>query len=473
MTTVDTLARLERLPKTKVQRRVLTQGGLGYLFDAMDAGMVAFILPVVTALWALSSGETGVLGSALYIGYMAGALLAGLLGDRWGRRRIMMYALAVYTLATLVAAFSPNWEFLFLFRVLAGFGTGAESAIIAPYVAEFFSARYRGRYLSLLSAFFTYGFILAAMIGYFVVPMYAEGWRIVQVITALPILLLLWWRRTLHESPRFLIARGRHDEAEQVVQALEDEVRAVTGKELPAVDSAVKSAPVSAPRLNFFRTMAALWGGGNARTTAMSWVLWVTTNYCYYGFLTFIPTLLVNEGFTLKSSFAYSIFIYVMQLPGVYSLSLLTERMERKTALCLYSAGAIAAAAWLGQADEQWAMVAGAGLLSMFMKGVFALLYVYTPEIYPSAIRATGMGAASAVGRIGSIAAPLVIGFSYPVIGFGGVFFVTAAILAVGVLAVMVQGQSTNGRTLEEINEAPGEPPDGHRPDESYEESNR
>ena len=453
---MELLERLERLPKTKVQRKILTQGGLGYLFDAMDTGSVAFILPVVTGLWALTSGQTGVLGSALYIGYMAGALSAGVLGDRIGRRRIMMYALAIYAGASLVAALSPNWEFLFGSRVVAGFGTGAESAIIAPYVAEFFAARYRGRYLGLGSAFFTDGFILAALIGYFLVPAFADGWRAIQVVTAVPILILLWWRRALHESPRFLVSRGRYAEAEEVVERLEADVHAATGRELPPVEAG--SIPDSTPaKTSFLQTIKMLWSRKTAKTTALTWILWVTTNYCYYGFLTFIPTLLVNQGFTLTRSFAYSIFIYVMQLPGVFGLSYLADKMERKTSLSLFSAAAILAAGGLAIAGGPVTILIAAGCLSMFMKGVFATLYIYTPEIYPSAIRASGMGAASAVGRLGSIAAPIVIGFSYPVIGFAGVFIITAAVLLVGVLSVQLQGRSTTCRTLEDISEGHGD----------------
>src|SRR5918911_2395362 len=113
---MEILQRLERLPLTRVQIGLLFAGGLGYTFDAMDGAVIAFILPVVTALWGLSSGQTGLLGSSLLIGYLFGAFLAGTLGDLIGRKRIMMYALAVYSIASLIAAVSPNWEFLFAFR---------------------------------------------------------------------------------------------------------------------------------------------------------------------------------------------------------------------------------------------------------------------------------------------------------------------------------------------------------------------
>ena len=141
-------------------------------------------------------------------------MLAGTLGDLIGRRRIMLYALGIYCLASLVAAASPSWEFLFAMRVLAGVGTGAESAIIAPFLAEFIPSKYRGLFVGSLAGFFSFGFVAAALLGRFLVPASPDGWRLVQVVTALPIVLLLWWRRFIPESPRWLLEHGRPPEAE-------------------------------------------------------------------------------------------------------------------------------------------------------------------------------------------------------------------------------------------------------------------
>src|SRR3979411_3131214 len=133
----NTLKRMERLPFSGFHWRLLWMGGLGYTFDAMDGAVIAFILPPVKSPWGLTNQQTGFLGSSILIGYLFGAFFAGTLGDLIGRRTVMMYALAIYCLATLIAAFAPNWQFLFWWRVVAGFGVGAESAIIAPFLAEF------------------------------------------------------------------------------------------------------------------------------------------------------------------------------------------------------------------------------------------------------------------------------------------------------------------------------------------------
>jgi MFS transporter, putative metabolite:H+ symporter len=445
------LRRLERLPLSRVQIGLLFAGGLGYTFDAMDAAVIAFILPVVTALWSLSSAETGLLGSAVLIGYLFGAFLAGTMGDLIGRKRIMLYALAIYCIATLIAAASPTWEFLFVMRVLAGFGTGAESAIIAPFLSEFIPSKMRGVLVGSLAGFFSFGYVGAALLGRLVVPASDNGWRVVQVLTALPILMLLWWRRSIPESPRWLIERGRQAEAEEVVASLEHRVQRSIRGELPPPESVPMPELPERERGSFGRNLAALWTPTMARTTSMVWILWFAVTFAYYGFFTWIPSLLVKLGFNVTQSFDYSLFIYLAQIPGYYTAAFLSEKIDRKRTITLYLIGGAISAFLLANARDGTSITAAGVCLSFFMNGTYAGLYSYTPEVYPTAFRATGMGVASAVGRVGGIAAPLIIGFTFNAIGFGGVFGMTTAVLAAAALATLIVGLSTAGKTLEQI----------------------
>ena len=137
---------------TWVQGRLLLMGGLGYTFDAANNAALGFILPPVSRVFSLSDQLTGLMASSVMIGYLFGAFVAGTLGDLIGRKRVLMSALGIYCVATLFAAFAPNWQLLFCFRAVAGCGTGADAAIVAAYLSEFVQSRYRGRYLgSLLS----------------------------------------------------------------------------------------------------------------------------------------------------------------------------------------------------------------------------------------------------------------------------------------------------------------------------------
>ncbi|MDR3671157.1 MAG: MFS transporter [Holophaga sp.] len=445
-----TLKRLERLPFSRPQVRLLFLGGLGYAFDGMDGSMIAFLLVPVMRLWGLSNSQVGALGSSVMAGYLVGAFTAGALGDLIGRRKVMMFALFVYTFASLLAAFSPNWRFLFWTRMVAGLGVGAESAIIAPYLCEFVPSRYRGRFIGSLSGFLSFGYVFAALIGYAIVPAHAQGWRIAQVISFLPILMLLWWRRSLPESPRWLIQRGRSQEAEQVVAHLES-FYTRHGETLPPYED-VLIPPMGARRAgNLFQNLAALWHRDMARNTFMLWTLWITITFCVFGFFTWIPTLLVKQGMTITKSFGFSLIMYVAQIPGCYSSALLNERLDRKWTIVLYMVLGGVAAYFLSVARADLAITLCGFWLSFFMIGAFGAIYTYTPELYPTAIRSTGMGVASACGRVGGLAAPLIIGLAYTRIGFVGVFTITTCVLLLGALAVATLGMRTAGKSLEQI----------------------
>ena len=445
------LRRVERLPFGRFHWRLLWMGGLGYTFDAMDGAMIAFILPAVRAQWALTSEQTGVLGSSAMVGYLFGAFFAGALGDLIGRRTVMMYALAIYSLATLVAAFASNWQFLFWWRVIASFGTGAESAIIAPFLAEFVQKKYRGRFVGSLSGFFSFGFVFSALLGYFVVPASQNGWRIVQILSAVPILMLLWWRRALPESPRWLIDRGRSAEAAAEVNRMEAEVIQGSQPSLPPLETI--EIPSLSPRQGgtFTGNLRALWSPSVRRITLMLWLLWITITFSYYGFFTWIPSLLVDKGMTITKSFGYSIIIYLAQIPGYYSAAFVSEKLDRKWTIVLYMLLGGASALLMSNARTDETITVAGFLMSFFMNGTYAGIYAYTPELYPTSFRTTGMGVASAFGRIGGLSAPIVIGYTFSRIGFSGVFTITTIVLVTGALTVALLGVNTAGKSLEQI----------------------
>ena len=448
---LDTLRRIERLPFGRFQWRLLWMGGLGYTFDALDGALMGFILTAVTALWALTDQQTGLVGASGMIGYLFGAFFAGALGDLIGRRTVMMYALAVYSVATLIAAFAPSWQVLFWWRVAASVGTGAESAIIAPFLAEFVPKRYRGRFIGSLAGFFSYGWVFAALLGYLVIPRWSDGWRIVQLISALPIIMLLWWRRSLPESPRWLLERGRSVQARAEVERIEAELTRGGRTTLPSLDSVELPATSAHRGGSFLANLAALWSRPVRRTTVMLWILWLAITFSYYGFFTWIPSLLVKQGMTITRSFGYSIIIFLAQIPGYYSAAFLSEKLDRKWTIVVYMVLGGVSAYLLSSAGTSASITAAGVLLSFFMNGTYAGIYAYTPELYPTAFRTTGMGVASAFGRLGGLSAPIVIGHAYEQIGFGGVFVMTTVVLVAGALAVAVLGIATAGKSLEQI----------------------
>jgi putative MFS transporter len=448
------LARLDRLPLSRPQFRLLWIGGLGYTFDGIDGAIVAFLLPSIQAVWGLTNAELGFVGSASLLGYLFGAMTAGLVGDRFGRRVVMMGALGFYAVFSVTAAVAPNFPLFLGSRTLCGFGNGAESAIIAPFLSEFVPANRRGWFVGTLAGFFSFGFVGAALMARFIVTAGPNGWRIAQLLTAIPIIMVLWWRRALPESPRYLLAQGRVSEAEAVVNTMERDVEAATGESLPPFVVTAQTTSLG-PRPTLANALRFLWGPKMRRRTSVTWLIWFVMTFSYYGFFNWIPTLLVQRGITVTRSFEFSIIIYLAQVPGYFSAAWLCERIDRKRSIALYLSGGALCAWWLSHTSTGPAITAAGATLSFFLNGTYAGLYAYTPEVFPTWVRATGMGLSSAFGRIGGILAPLFIGFFATRLGFAGVFGVTTLVLAIGVGSILLYGLSTAGQSLESLSDEP------------------
>ncbi|MFJ1300026.1 MFS transporter [Pseudomonadota bacterium AL_CKDN230030165-1A_HGKHYDSX7] len=444
--------RLERLPFSRFHFKLLMIGGLGLAFEALDAGIIAVIIPSLRTQWGLTTGEIGWIASSTYVGFLVGALFAGILGDRYGRKRVMLYALMLFCVATFINAFARNYHEFYILRMIAGIGMGAEGAIIAPYLAEFVGSKYRGRFTGALAGFFSFGFVMSALLGYFIVPMSEDGWRWIMIIASVPVVFLLWWRKSLFESPRWLEHTGQTAEADRICTAIENDVQKHTGRPLPTPVSTRKHAVAPQPQQSAMAKLATLFSKTYLGTTVLVWVFWITVLFCYYAFLVWIPSLLVERGFTITKSFSYTILIYLAQIPGYFSAAYFNDKVGRKYTILAYMLLSCLAALGLAFAAGETQIILLSMLLSFGMNGVIAGQYTYTAEIYPTSIRATGMGAASAFARIGSIASPTIVGVAYPVLGFGGVFAMMTCILLIGGLGILFYGKNTRGVVLEEIN---------------------
>ena len=351
-----------------------------------------------------------------------------------------MWALAIYGVASLVSAFSSSWTEFLIWRVIAGIGIYAESAIIAPYLAEFAGPTFRGRYIGSLTGFFSFGFVAAAVLGYVLVPVTPQAWRYALVITALPISMLLWWRRSLR-SPRWLESQGIVPEAESIVSRIEAEF-ARHGGLLPAAISIIskKFGPRGTPPA-FAAYYKSLFLPPLLRPMSMALIVWFAIGFSYYAFFTWIPSLLVAQGVTFAKSYGYSLAIYLAGLPGYFTAALLNDWLGRRKVIVSYLLLAGLSALGLAFAmTDVTIMAAGVGL-SFFMNGTYAGLYTYTPELFPTRIRATAHGTASSLSRIGAVVSPIAVGYVFPLYGFIGVFGITCGILVAGAASVLLLGE--------------------------------
>jgi putative MFS transporter len=422
--------RLDRLPFTREHRRLVVGSGLGWALDAMDVGLISFVMAALAKQWGLGAGTLSWIASVGFIGMAVGASVGGLLADRIGRRQVFALTLLVYGTATGLSALSWSVAALMAFRFLVGLGLGAELPVAATLVSEFAPARIRGRVVVALEAFWAVGWTLAALIGYLVVPGSDSGWRWALAIGAAPAVYAAVVRFALPESVRFLEQQGRHDEAEAAVRRFE----AAAGVAAPTEARPADAGPTG-PRHTARRQragLAELWRPERRRTTAALWVVWFGVNFSYYGAFIWLPTLLVASGMDLVRSFGFTLVITLAQLPGYALSAVLVELWGRRVTLSLFLLASAVSAVAFGMADTEAMVLAGGMALSFFNLGAWGALYAATPEAYPTALRASGSGAAAGFGRIASILAPLSVP---PLLDLGGSAVVFACFAAFFVLA--------------------------------------
>ncbi len=396
-------SRLDALPFARPHLRVLTGSGLGWALDAMDVGLISFIIAVLAQQWQLTPGETGWIASIGFVGMAIGASVGGLLADRLGRRQVFAITLLIYGLATGASALVGGIAMLLVLRFFVGLGLGAELPVASTYVSEFAPAAIRGRVIVVLEAFWAVGWTASALIGYFVIPASADGWRWAFALGAIPAAYALVVRWGLPESPRWLASRGRLAEAERIVSTFETAAD-LRRTRAPRADAAVRPVAVSAAQ-----RVGALWSAEFRTRTLCVWLVWFCVNFAYYGAFIWIPSILVQAGYDLVRSFGFTLLITLAQLPGYAVAAWLIEVWGRRATLSVFLAGSAVSAVLFGTASAEGAIIATGMALSFFNLGAWGALYAVTPELYPTSLRATGSGWAAGVGRLASIVAPLLV----------------------------------------------------------------
>ncbi|MUT67010.1 MFS transporter [Paenibacillus sp. NEAU-GSW1] len=387
-------------------RKLLLSTGLSWLFDAMDVGLVSFIAAALSVEWGLGAHQIGLMAAVNSIGMAVGAAVAGSLADRYGRKSILLWTLLIFSAASGLSALATSFAVLCVLRFIAGFGLGGELPVASTLVSESVPNEQRGRAIVLLESFWAGGWIAAAIIAYFIIPQY--GWRIALVIGAVPAVYALYLRKAIQDSPRFI------QHAEQ--------------------------------KLPFRNRAAAVWSKPYRKSTIMLWILWFAVVFSYYGMFLWLPTVMVLKGFGLLKSFQYVLIITLAQLPGYFTAAYFIEKWGRKFVLVAYLSLTAFSAIWFGLADSESMLVTAGISLSFFNLGAWGAMYAYTPELYPTAIRSTGVGLAAAFGRIGGVIGPYLVGILVAAgTAISVVFIIFFAAIVFGVLTVLILGVETKG----------------------------
>ena len=415
--------RLDRLPFTRKHGRLLGASGIGWALDAMDVGLISFVIAALAVHWDLAKSDGSLIASAGFAGMAIGASLGGLLADRLGRRSVFALTLLVYGLATGASALAMGVGTLIALRFVVGLGLGAELPVASTLMSEFAPARIRGRIIVWLEAFWAGGWILAAVIGTFVATSGPTGWRWALALGMVPAAYSIVIRLGMPESVRFLETKGRHEEAERIVRDFEasagldaaaqgvlaSDAGTEEGRVAETADGRVAADAVGVVPEADQVASGGIWSAALRARTAGLWVVWACINLAYYGAFIWIPTLLVDRGFTLTQSFTFTLIITLAQIPGYAAAAWLIEVLGRRWTLTLFLAGSAVSAVGYGMADSEATILVAGCLLSFFNLGAWGALYAIGPELYPTAVRGTGTGAAAAFGRLASIAAPFLV----------------------------------------------------------------
>ncbi|MNH93030.1 putative niacin/nicotinamide transporter NaiP [compost metagenome] len=398
--------------RSSKHRKLLFSAGLSWMFDAMDVGILSFIIAALKVEWNLSPGQVGLLGSINSIGMVLGAALAGYFADRYGRKNILLWTLLIFSAASGLSALAISFTMLCVLRFVSGVGLGGELPVASTLVSETMPVQERGRAVVLLESFWAAGWLLSALISYFVIPHY--GWQAAFVIGALPALYAIYLRRAIDDSPRFEKMKSER-------------------------------------RLGFSEKLKLVWSAGNRRSTIMLWVLWFTVVLSYYGMFLWLPNVMMLKGFSLIKSFEYVLIMTIAQLPGYFTAAYFIEKFGRKFVLVGYLVLTALSAIWFGYSTSEGMLMAAGICLSFFNLGAWGGLYAYTPELYPTRIRSTGVGLATSIGRIGGVIGPLLVGYWIGAkVGIDSIFAFFFVTIVVGAAAVLFLGKETKGLELQD-----------------------
>ncbi|MEK3786744.1 MULTISPECIES: MFS transporter [Paenibacillus] len=391
------------------KKKLLFSAGLSWLFDAMDIGLLSFVVAALAADWQLGKEQVGLLTAMNSIGMVFGAAFAGILADKYGRKAILMWTLLVFSIATGLSAFAVGFGMLLILRFVAGVGLGGELPVASTLVSESVPANERGRMVVLLESFWAGGWIVAALVGYFVIPRF--GWEAAFLIGAIPALYALYLRKAIEDPPRYLQQRANR---------------------LPLGDR-----------------LRSIWSAPHRRSTIMLWVLWFTVVFSYYGMFLWLPSVMVLKGFTLVKSFEYVLIMTLAQLPGYFTAAYFIEKLGRKFVLVVYLLLTAGAAIWFGTAESAGSLLAAGICLSFFNLGAWGGMYAYTPELYPTSVRSTGVGMSASFGRIGGVIGPYLVGIllasGVSLVTVFSIFFIA---ILIGAFAVLFLGTETKGKEL-------------------------
>ncbi len=441
---VNAGARLDRLPMSAFHRRIMWLIGIGMFFDGFDIYVASTVLGATLKSGFSTLGENALFVSLTFFGMMLGSLGTGFLGDRFGRRFTYQVNLAIFGLASLGAAIAPNMSVLIACRFLMGIGLGAENVVGYSTLTEFVPPRSRGRLQGLMAVFVVSGLPVAGLIGLLIIP--SLGWRAMFVLGGIGALGVWYVRKSLPESPRWLEAVGRHNDAEAILQRIEKEV-AADRPDAP-LPPPVVAKPLSTPS----HALGSLFAGAMLQRMIVGCVTLIVINALLYGFVTWLPTFFVHQGFSIARSFGYALVMSLGAPVGSAIGALTADAWGRKPTIIVASMFAILFGAIYPFVSNPVLLPIIGLLLTIPIYVLVALLFaIYVPELFPTEVRLRASGICNTLGRGATIVTPFIVVGLFAQYGIVGVLALMIGLLVIQIVVVAWLGVEPTGRRLEEL----------------------
>ncbi len=420
----------------RFQYRLFVIFGLVWMADAMQVLSIGFTAPSIVKTFGITLPRALETGTGFFVGMLLGAFVFGRLADRVGRRPVLMAAVLVDACFGVASSFAPDFTWLLLLRFLTGVGVGGTLPVDYTMMAEFLPSDRRGRWLVLLESFWAVGTILLALLALAALRWGQDAWRVIFLVTGIPALVGVVLRLSIPESPMYLNRSGMPQQARAVLERI------------ARVNGRTVTIPELRPEAASKTPLSALFSRQLRRRSGALFAAWMLISLAYYGVFVYLPVKLAAEGFGFMRGQEFLILLALVQLPGFALSAYGVERWGRKPTLVgfllLSAAGCLCYS--LGTSP---AVVVGSTLLMSFaLLGTWGALYAFTPEVYPTGLRASGMGVAGAVARFGGLFAPAVIA---PVMAahFTLSLAMLAGFLALGALAILCVDVESRQRALE------------------------
>ncbi len=426
---------------------LLTICSLAYALTGMGVMLISILLTPIKNEWGLSLVTTGLLASAGYVGMFFGAIGCGFLADLVGRKKALLFTIAISSIFTSLCAVAWDVPSLAVLRFLAGIGLGGALPQPGVYVSEYTPAKYRGRFLGITETSWVYGVLLGLFSGWLLVGPF--GWRAIFLIALVSLVLvplIVWF---IPESIRYLEDKGKRGAAVEILRK-----RGLASITASSKESSLGTHKKYERGLLVKSALRELWSSSYWKRTAVLWILWAVLVYTYHGIFIWLPSIYAAElGFPEVRAIWFVLVVTLFQIPGYYSATFLLDRFGRKPVLIGYLALAGVGSYLLGFAGDTTSILIWSCVISFFNLGAWAGLYTYTPELYPTRMRGSGSGVAASLGRFAGIFAPTVTPLLWVSAGLWLPFIVFALAHGAAALSVVVLGIETKGRVLEEIAE--------------------